>query len=82
MFYLRRHASDASNIVRNHLRGAFSMLHLLPSLESLVITFLTDDDAPYLSESLESELLQSAVLGGLACNPNPLSALHSLHIHT
>jgi hypothetical protein len=65
------------------------MLHLVPTLESLVFEFLpeentwtrigsfTYDDCPS-----RHQLLQLDVLEGLACNPNPLPELQSLHINS
>ena len=62
------------------------MLHRIPFLESLVITFFPDEDAwitpfTYLSEMSQYQLLQFDVFEGLASNPNPLPALQSLHIN-
>jgi hypothetical protein len=61
------------------------MLHLIPALESLVFTFLPDDDSwvkPFThdEELTRNQLLQWDVLEGLASNPNPLPALQSLRI--
>lgn len=62
------------------------MLHPIPSLESLVITFTPGEDGwlrPFTSQqkSWRYRLLQFDVSEGLACNPNPLPALQSLHIN-
>ena len=63
------------------------MLHLIPSLESLVTTFVPDEDAwlgpiaSRLYESPQYQILQFDVFEGMACNPNPLPALQSLHIN-
>ena len=61
------------------------MLHLIPTLESLVITFLPDEDSwarpfTYRDELSRYHLLQWDILEGLACNPNPLPALQTLQI--
>ncbi|KAH8979557.1 hypothetical protein EDB86DRAFT_3088763 [Lactarius hatsudake] len=61
------------------------MLHLIPALESLVFTFLPDEESwmkplTYDNKLSRCQLLQLHVLEGLACNPNPLPALHSLQI--
>jgi hypothetical protein len=74
------------NIVSNRLRGAFFMLHLIPSLEFLAITFFPDEDAPLSPFTYDDELsryqrLQFDIFEGLVCNPNPLPALQSLHIN-
>ncbi|KAH9010013.1 hypothetical protein EDB84DRAFT_1545321 [Lactarius hengduanensis] len=61
------------------------MLHLIPALESLVFTFLPDEESwmkPLTHDTKLSpyQLLQLHVLEGLAYNPNPLPALRSLQI--
>lgn len=62
------------------------MLHLIPSLESLVITFHYPDEdtvfrhSPYQSGLPRYQLLQFDVFEGLARNPNLLPALQSLQI--
>jgi hypothetical protein len=61
------------------------MLHLIPSLESLMIMFHSDDDpwlgrSPYQGNLSQYQLLQLDVFQGLAQNPNLLPALQSLHI--
>ena len=62
------------------------MLHLIPALESLVITFFPDEDASwkdpftYNDDLTRYHFFQWDVLGALACNPNPLPALQSLQI--
>jgi hypothetical protein len=61
------------------------MLHLIPALESLIFTFLPDDDSwirPFRDDDdlTRYHLLQWDVLEGLACCPNPLPALQSLQI--
>ncbi|KAH8978149.1 hypothetical protein EDB92DRAFT_1911942 [Lactarius akahatsu] len=67
------------------LRGVCFMLHLIPSLESL-ITFFPDEDASlkdpfsYNDDPTRYHFFQRDLLGGLACNPNPLPALRSLQI--
>jgi hypothetical protein len=54
------------------------MLHLTPSLESLVITFCPDEDAEhsplYQSDLSRYQLLQFDIFEGLARNPNLLPA--------
>jgi hypothetical protein len=62
------------------------MLHLIPSLESLVITFYPEDHAGlrqalYQSNLSRYRLFHFEVFEGLARNPNLLPALHSLHIN-
>jgi hypothetical protein len=60
------------------------MLHLIPSLESLLITFFPDEDTPaftYHDELSWYHCLQFDVFEGLVYNPNPLPALRSLHIN-
>ncbi|KAH9011950.1 hypothetical protein EDB83DRAFT_347923 [Lactarius deliciosus] len=72
--------------VGNRLRGVCFMLHLIPSLETLVISFFFYEDPSLNNTSSENDdptqyhSLQWNVLGGLAYNPNPLLALRSLQI--
>ncbi|KAH9029518.1 hypothetical protein EDB85DRAFT_1523512 [Lactarius pseudohatsudake] len=71
--------------VGNRLKTACFMLHLIPALESLVFTFLPDEESwmkPLTHDTKLSpyQLLQLHVLEGLAYNPNPLPALRSLQI--
>ncbi|KAH9011505.1 hypothetical protein EDB85DRAFT_2159853 [Lactarius pseudohatsudake] len=71
--------------VWNRLKTACSMLHLIPALESLVFTFLPDEESwmkplTYDNKLSRHQLLQLHILEGLACNPNPLPALQSLQI--
>ena len=61
------------------------MLHLIPALESLVISFSPGEGAwmnlfTYHDDLTQYHFLQWDVLEGLACNPNPLPALQSLQI--
>jgi hypothetical protein len=61
------------------------MLHLIPALESLVISFWADEGVwmgpfTYHDDLTRYHFLQWDVLEGLACNPNPLPALRSLQI--
>ncbi|KAH9071419.1 hypothetical protein EDB83DRAFT_2574466 [Lactarius deliciosus] len=70
----------------NRLKTACFMLHLIPALESLVFTFLPNEESwlkPITDDTELSpyQLLQLHVLEGLACNPNPLPALRSLQIN-
>ncbi|KAH9031410.1 hypothetical protein EDB83DRAFT_2525785 [Lactarius deliciosus] len=70
----------------NRLRGVCFMLHLIPSLETLVITLFPYEDPSLTNTSSDNDnpmqyhSLQWDVLRGLACNPNPLPALRSLQI--
>ncbi|KAH8987028.1 hypothetical protein EDB92DRAFT_1204980 [Lactarius akahatsu] len=71
--------------VWNRLKTACSTLHLIPALESLVFTFLPDEESwmkplTYDNKLSRYQLLHLHVLEGLACNPNPLPALRSLQI--
>jgi hypothetical protein len=63
------------------------MLHLIPTLGSIIITFLPGNNAQmnpvkYNDTLLRHQLFQLAVLEGLVYNPNPLPALQSLHINS
>ena len=66
-------------IVGSRLRRACSLLHLIPTLESLIIVF--PDEGYWMTPSTYNlqveryQLLQWDVLEGLACNPNLLPAL-------
>ncbi|KAH9071429.1 hypothetical protein EDB83DRAFT_248981 [Lactarius deliciosus] len=78
-------SEDEMERVGNRLRGVCFMLHLIPSLETLVITFFPYEDPSWKntfsdSDPMQYHSLQWDVLGGLACNPNPLPALRSLQI--
>ena len=74
-------------IVAGRLRDACFMLHLIPTLESLVFKFFPDEDAWVNPNTWPDNLIygqyypfQWDVLKGLVCNPNPLPALQSLQI--
>ena len=71
-------------IVGSCLRRACSTLHLIPTLESLVIVFPDEEywmtPSTYNHQVGRYQLLQWDVLEGLACNPNLLPALQSLKI--
>ncbi|KAH9030890.1 hypothetical protein EDB85DRAFT_2290300 [Lactarius pseudohatsudake] len=79
-------SEDEMKRVGNRLRGVCFMLHLIPSLETLVITFFPYEDPSWNNTFSDNDgptqyhSLQWDVLGGLACNPNPLPALRSLQI--
>ncbi|KAH9021497.1 hypothetical protein EDB85DRAFT_2293481 [Lactarius pseudohatsudake] len=79
-------SEDEMNRVGNRLRGVCFMLHLIPSLETLVITFFPYEDPSLRNTFSDNDdptqyhSLQWDVFGGLACNPNPLPALRSLQI--
>ncbi|KAH8993861.1 hypothetical protein EDB86DRAFT_1315852 [Lactarius hatsudake] len=79
-------SEDEMKRVGNRLRGACFMLHLIPSLETLVITLFPYEDPSLTNTSSDNDdptqyhSLQWDVLRGLACNPNPLPALRSLQI--
>ncbi|KAH9029511.1 hypothetical protein EDB85DRAFT_1522656 [Lactarius pseudohatsudake] len=81
-----RYEDERFKRVGIRLRGVCFMLHLIPSLESLTITFFPDEDASwknpfsYNDDLTRYHFFQWDLLGGLACNPNPLPALQSLQI--
>ena len=62
--------------VRKSLRKAFSILHRLPALGSLTLSF----DPIEWQDDYRHFFLQWSILGALGENPNPLQSLRSLAI--